>query len=741
MDDRNNIWNNNNNQLPEGWGGSNLPDNWGNQSTGINSNDRPKTNSSNSNHNNNNPVDLNNFADKAKSGLGMLSGAAHKVGDAAKSAAGNAVDFAKSDEVKERINTVKNKANSLTEKVKNSENSSLSEIPEEENTYFDLDNTSSIDTLETSDDTVLAEQATDALENTYTPEPVISDNTDTVVLPESPTIEKQYAAQQPHEQPPIQQSNYTDKTQYTGSYNTPSQPYDTSYQTQNTPPPTQYQNYSPPPQNNYNAPPPVQQQSDFQRYQEPKKSNAIAILLAVIVILLLGIAVIGVLFLLKGRKTEPAIDSSVSAVVTTESNEDKTTTVAETEDTTTESDEKEATEESAADKKSSQIVAGLSKEEVYSKYLEVINGMEFIPPHRGFLTDLNSDGINEMIIPDVSDMTYKLYYCDGSSVKSHSFGGFMALDNFEMYNVDGDNGKKYVYYRDNYSYKSSQGYFSMDDMSEIDIFLNFSSAGSGTADWKISYNGTEKFAEGTDNVSKVYGETKNCYANILESFKKYGFGISDSSKYNSIEGLYYDDLVKKLGGNVSVATTKAAAPKAKIIASLVEEPALQGVTVYLVVTGDYSSYSYKKYEYDPGGSYSTNEGTSSAGKLEITAFSGGVSKVVVDVTPYNSDGIAGDTVSATYVPGSGGSSNNKTVTSCTKYGTIYSPSGNKVDGLTRSYLIDGGAATYERHDLTHGWHVTAVNQYFDGSSYWYELYDSDDGDYYGWVAAGNISFY
>lgn len=188
-------------------------------------------------------------------------------------------------------------------------------------------------------------------------------------------------------------------------------------------------------------------------------------------------------------------------------------------------------------------------------------------------------------------------------------------------------------------------------------------------------------------------------------------------------------------------TVKATAPKPSIKASLVEEPALQGVKVYLMVNGDYSSYSYKEYEYDPSGSYYTKDGTSSAGKLEITAFSGGVSKVVVDVTPYNSDGIAGDTVSATYVPGSGGSSNNKAVTSCTKFGTIYSPSGSKVDGLTRSYLIDGGSATYERHDLTHGWHVTAVNQYFDGSTYWYELYDSDDGDYYGWVASYNISFY
>lgn len=184
-------------------------------------------------------------------------------------------------------------------------------------------------------------------------------------------------------------------------------------------------------------------------------------------------------------------------------------------------------------------------------------------------------------------------------------------------------------------------------------------------------------------------------------------------------------------------TTKAAAPKAKITASLVSEPALQGVTVYLVVNGDYSSYSYKKNEYGPDGSCYTTEGTSSAGKLEIAAFSGGVNKIVVDVTPYNIDGLAGDTISTTYTP----KVKNPLVTSCTKYGTIYSPSGSKVDGLTRSYLIDGGAASYERHDLTHGWHITAVNQYYDGSTYWYELYDSDDGDYYGWVASYNISFY
>ena len=114
------------------------------------------------------------------------------------------------------------------------------------------------------------------------------------------------------------------------------------------------------------------------------------------------------------------------------------------------------------------------------------------------------------------------------------------------------------------------------------------------------------------------------------------------------------------------------------------------------------------------------------------------------VTPYL-NGIKGDTIrvekSIDSIINSSDNNSAKNVTSCTRYGTIYSPSGSKVDGLTRSYLIDGGAATYERHDLTHGWHVTAVSEYYDGSTYWYELYDSDDGDYYGWVASYNISFY
>ena len=87
-----------------------------------------------------------------------------------------------------------------------------------------------------------------------------------------------------------------------------------------------------------------------------------------------------------------------------------------------------------------------------------------------------------------------------------------------------------------------------------------------------------------------------------------------------------------------------------------------------------------------------------------------------------------------------GSQASSKITPVEKYGTIYSPGGYKVSGYAKSYIIDGGAESYVRKDLTDGWHIKAVNEYYDGY-YWYELYDADDGDYYGWVSAEVINFY
>ena len=197
----------------------------------------------------------------------------------------------------------------------------------------------------------------------------------------------------------------------------------------------------------------------------------------------------------------------------------------------------------------------------------------------------------------------------------------------------------------------------------------------------------------------------------------------------------------------SEADTKPAVPKAT--ATVTIEPRkgfVQGGLLSIKINGNYSMYKYEYYYKDAGSPDETlvTSETRDSSQIDIETGSS-VSWIRVCVTPYNSNGEPGDTVSVKYTgpwiildpP----ANNTSTVTSCTKYGTIYSPSGSKVDGRARSYLIDGGAEAYERHDLTNGWHVTAVNQYYDGSSYWYELYDSDDGDYYGWVSEFNISFY
>ena len=45
-----------------------------------------------------------------------------------------------------------------------------------------------------------------------------------------------------------------------------------------------------------------------------------------------------------------------------------------------------------------------------------------------------------------------------------------------------------------------------------------------------------------------------------------------------------------------------------------------------------------------------------------------------------------------------------------------------------------------RKKLGNGWHVNAVRCCYAKKIIWYELYDADDGDYYGWVDSDYIDF-
>lgn len=66
--------------------------------------------------------------------------------------------------------------------------------------------------------------------------------------------------------------------------------------------------------------------------------------------------------------------------------------------------------------------------------------------------------------------------------------------------------------------------------------------------------------------------------------------------------------------------------------------------------------------------------------------------------------------------------------------------GGSVDGLTTSYVCNGGSYEVEHH-VENAWHVTAKAQYYSYGILWYECWDTDDGDYYGWIDSAYIDFY
>lgn len=81
------------------------------------------------------------------------------------------------------------------------------------------------------------------------------------------------------------------------------------------------------------------------------------------------------------------------------------------------------------------------------------------------------------------------------------------------------------------------------------------------------------------------------------------------------------------------------------------------------------------------------------------------------------------------------------ISSCSKNGTINSKGAKYVYSYKTDYVCNGGNKVEERMDLEHGWHITAKNICSSYGLTWYEVWDTDDGDYYGWVDEAFISFY
>lgn len=62
-----------------------------------------------------------------------------------------------------------------------------------------------------------------------------------------------------------------------------------------------------------------------------------------------------------------------------------------------------------------------------------------------------------------------------------------------------------------------------------------------------------------------------------------------------------------------------------------------------------------------------------------------------------------------------------------------------VAGYDSSYILNNGPVATVRQSLG-DWHILAVWGCYSHGTCWYELYDADDGDYYGWVDGNYIDF-
>ena len=136
--------------------------------------------------------------------------------------------------------------------------------------------------------------------------------------------------------------------------------------------------------------------------------------------------------------------------------------------------------------------------------------------------------------------------------------------------------------------------------------------------------------------------------------------------------------------------------------------------------------------------YTKNAVTQSSSKTSDTKKNTtDASSVVEEESPYDDDPIEEDNSYYNYIFDQYFTEGE--VAECQLYGRI-NTHGETVASFNSSYVVNGGKAARVRKSLGNGWHIVAVRCCYTMNIWWYELYDSQDGDYYGWVDSDFIDF-
>lgn len=608
------------NNRPQGWGKDHkLPDNWGKQSSGLES----KTLSGGVSMSSSEPdkksdikaEDKVSFSDKARSGAGKLAGIAKKVGGAAKNAAGNAVEYAKSDEAKEKLNAVKSKAKSIADGA----DSAFTDLKEKTGDAINERRSSKVESALSDNNT-----SDNLIDDTFAPHTYKDRSSDIA------QIEDSY------------NDSITNVSHLKSALDSESD--ESSDTLDNAGLSADRQDI-----------PDIATEDD----EYVVAGNRKGIIIALVLIIVIAGGITGGIFLMKNKGTSKSTSSDVS-----ESNISTQAAI-----------DLDNTEATKANEITSEIITtSIITTEIAS-------------------TTTEQEKTTMSVVTD----KYQIYKDKIlASVNNEEYAGNdshieNAPADMVFYDIDGT-------------------------LSQISLSNTVLYTGPGS-----SYD--EVYITGTTEKLNIVGENSDWYYLMFYtgmgkfSHMTYGYASKKTSISND----------------------------SKPTASISIEPQItihEGAHIKVVVNGDYNYYTYDFY-YDGGGSYncSWKSGTSYNSSILLDGPDI-IGRGIFYVTPYYNNGTVGETVSITYEgPWKIWSQNFNSVTPVTKYGQINAPGGSPINGYTTEYIVNNGAYSCIRTDLMNNWHVTAVNSFSKNGTTWYELYDTDDGDYYGWVDEDHIKFY
>ena len=167
-----------------------------------------------------------------------------------------------------------------------------------------------------------------------------------------------------------------------------------------------------------------------------------------------------------------------------------------------------------------------------------------------------------------------------------------------------------------------------------------------------------------------------------------------------------------------------------------------GTKIRLYLSGNFAAVSVQIYNQEYTGDPELYSKDDFDDYIELPFNAYAQPESVVYVTPYNDSGLVGDVITCKIPTTSSGTIQTSAVINPVNNmkGQINCHSGT-VAGFTTDYVVNGGSVGTVRSSLGDTWHVTAKNSCTNYGVIWYELWDSDDCDYYGWVDSNYIDFY